>query len=472
MVTIEVIAVGGVKLTAAWVADVPGPDLSDAIALVPGTTQNIAANCLLSYTAPAYGVLVLTPAVGLGEATDIIDVAYSINGGAQDYLMSNAENSIELNEGDVLLLDVTVQVSWEPHTISSEWFEGGLPVDLVLGDNAIAGEDIYFTYTATGSGALELGLVLGSTSSLRDQLSLSYSINGGESVVLVSGRPSAVTEVINLTKGDELLITVKTNITATLTAAWSVLPTPLQTSGWHTIKKETVSFTYTAETNGTLTLIMKIMGIPFNVYANGSYTINGGETVILPKDQDVAIAMNQGDQILITVETNANNTRLTATWAGEKPACQHTNTKVEGAVDATCTKGGYTGDTVCADCGEMIAEGAETAPLDHAYANGTCTACGAADPNYVGPTCQHTHTKVEGAVEATCEDKGYTGDTVCADCGETVTKGTEIAALGHNYVDGVCTNCNNPKTFDVFGIMVAVMAASGTALVVLKKKED
>ena len=61
---------------------------------------------------------------------------------------------------------------------------------------------------------------------------------------------------------------------------------------------------------------------------------------------------------------------------------------------------------------------------------------------------------------------------MCADCGETVTKGTEIAALGHNYVDGVCTNCNNPKTFDVFGIMVAVMAASGTALVCLKKKED
>ena len=58
------------------------------------------------------------------------------------------------------------------------------------------------------------------------------------------------------------------------------------------------------------------------------------------------------------------------------------------------------------------------------------------------------------------------------DCGETVDEGTEIAALGHNYVDGVCTNCNNPKTFDVFGVMVAVMAASGTALVGLKKKED
>ena len=75
-------------------------------------------------------------------------------------------------------------------------------------------------------------------------------------------------------------------------------------------------------------------------------------------------------------------------------------------------------------------------------------------------------------MEATCEEKGFTGNTVCADCGETVAEGTEIAALGHNYVDGVCANCNNPKTFDVFGIMVAVMAASGTALVCLKKKED
>ena len=87
-------------------------------------------------------------------------------------------------------------------------------------------------------------------------------------------------------------------------------------------------------------------------------------------------------------------------------------------------------------------------------------------------SCKHTTTKTEGAVEATCEEKGFTGNTVCADCGELIAEGTEIAALGHNYEGNTCTVCGNPKTFDVFGIMVAVMAASGTALVCLKKKED
>ncbi len=37
--------------------------------------------------------------------------------------------------------------------------------------------------------------------------------------------------------------------------------------------------------------------------------------------------------------------------------CKHENTVVEGAFDATCTEDGYTGDTYCADCGELVAEG-------------------------------------------------------------------------------------------------------------------
>ncbi|MBQ7107869.1 MAG: hypothetical protein IJN95_02125 [Clostridia bacterium] len=45
-------------------------------------------------------------------------------------------------------------------------------------------------------------------------------------------------------------------------------------------------------------------------------------------------------------------------------------------------------------------------------------------------TCPHEYTKVEGKKDATCTEAGYTGDTVCEDCGEVVTKGTDIAA-GH-----------------------------------------
>ena len=57
------------------------------------------------------------------------------------------------------------------------------------------------------------------------------------------------------------------------------------------------------------------------------------------------------------------------------------------------------------------------------------------------PGCQHTTTKVEGAKEATCTEPGYIGDTVCADCGETVAAGEVIPAPGHSFENGVCTKC-------------------------------
>lgn len=51
------------------------------------------------------------------------------------------------------------------------------------------------------------------------------------------------------------------------------------------------------------------------------------------------------------------------------------------------------------------------------------------------PTGSHTHTpELVGAVEATCTAKGYTGDTVCSECGETLEKGSATAALGHKKI--------------------------------------
>ena len=68
-----------------------------------------------------------------------------------------------------------------------------------------------------------------------------------------------------------------------------------------------------------------------------------------------------------------------------EPGCQHTTTKVEGAKEATCTEPGYTGDTVCADCGETVAAGEVIPAPGHSFENGVCTKCGATDPNYKPP---------------------------------------------------------------------------------------
>ena len=58
--------------------------------------------------------------------------------------------------------------------------------------------------------------------------------------------------------------------------------------------------------------------------------------------------------------------------------------------------------------------------------------------------CTHKTTEVKNAVEATCGADGYTGDTVCTVCGETVTEGTVIPATGEHVdanSDGICDVC-------------------------------
>lgn len=61
---------------------------------------------------------------------------------------------------------------------------------------------------------------------------------------------------------------------------------------------------------------------------------------------------------------------------------------------------------------------------------GTVTVTTLADEPEV---CKHTNTEVKDAKAATCTEEGYTGDTVCKDCGEVVAKGKAIAAKGHTF---------------------------------------
>ena len=252
------------------------------------------------------------------------------------------------------------------------------------------------------------------------------------------------------------------------------------------------------------------------------------------------------------------------TKEAEIPACQHTNTTVEGAKDATCTEAGFTGNTVCADCGEQIAAGEEIAVLEHTYADGACTACGAADPDYVPGESKtitigdKTFTAAAGkwiyntAITAADAakygmiifDKGFEGSfetngwgaAIVLDGEGKLVKIYDGANGGFHTVDGKSTDpltfttanyavvafselqdgemliifpndgVNAPdsarsfalglrngycgqtatvtgftfdeepegpsETVDLIGIAVAMMAASGTALVCLKKKED
>ena len=58
----------------------------------------------------------------------------------------------------------------------------------------------------------------------------------------------------------------------------------------------------------------------------------------------------------------------------------HQDTKVVNAKPATCTEDGYSGDTVCAACGKVLAKGEVIKALGHDYKDGTCTRCGDKQP--------------------------------------------------------------------------------------------
>ena len=57
--------------------------------------------------------------------------------------------------------------------------------------------------------------------------------------------------------------------------------------------------------------------------------------------------------------------------------------------------------------------------------------------------CGHYVTKTTGAVAPTCTAAGYSGDKSCYACGELLEAGSQIAALGHTFVKGVCSVCGD-----------------------------
>lgn len=106
-------------------------------------------------------------------------------------------------------------------------------------------------------------------------------------------------------------------------------------------------------------------------------------------------------------------------------------------------------ETSSATCTEA-GKGAYT--VQYASVNGEKTVTG----EVVIPATGHQHMKVVNQKDATETEAGYTGDTVCEDCGEVLEKGEEIPASGHSYgewiTDGkgnkshTCTVCGNTET--------------------------
>lgn len=218
-----------------------------------------------------------------------------------------------------------------------------------------------------------------------------------------------------------------------------------------------------------------------------------GET----KTEKIPVASHHWDQGTITKKaTCTENGEKThhctdegcdKTWIETIPAIGHQHTELRDKKTATCEKDGYSGDTYCKDCGQLISKGAVVKATGHSWDSGkvtetatckeegsktyTCSICGDTKTEAIPKkehsfdegkvtkkatctedglkvyTCKncgetkeeilkatgHQHTEVRNEKKATCKEEGYSGDIYCTDCGELIKKGSATEKADHNW---------------------------------------
>ena len=178
----------------------------------------------------------------------------------------------------------------------------------------------------------------------------------------------------------------------------------------------------------------------------------------------------QGEKTYKCTDENCNET-----YTESIPATGHKNTKVLNQKNATCESEGYTGDTYCDDCKQIIKAGKTISPTGHTWNDGMvkkaatcesegievyiCKTCKKTKEETIAPT-GHTKTEIRDKKVATCKEEGYTGDTYCVTCGKKLAVGKMIAKTDHDWTiteipatceqDGVrtytCDICHTTKS--------------------------
>ncbi|MCR5105826.1 MAG: leucine-rich repeat protein, partial [Eubacterium sp.] len=129
----------------------------------------------------------------------------------------------------------------------------------------------------------------------------------------------------------------------------------------------------------------------------------------------------------------------------------HTEEEIP-AVAPKCGVAGSTAGKKCSVCGEILEAPEEVAALEHNYeidsttavapkcektgkeADQICSKCGDVIPGKTIEATGHTEETIP-AVEATCEDTGWTEGKKCTVCKKITQYRSVVPALGHDYVD-------------------------------------
>lgn len=118
----------------------------------------------------------------------------------------------------------------------------------------------------------------------------------------------------------------------------------------------------------------------------------------------------------------------------------HGETELKNAQQATCTQNGYTGDTYCKECEQVITIGTTILAEGHKGGTATCAqraVCSVCGQQYGELANSHEHTEIRAKKAVSCTEDGYTGDTYCTDCGSKIAVGETIEAPGHIYTSEV-----------------------------------
>ncbi len=151
----------------------------------------------------------------------------------------------------------------------------------------------------------------------------------------------------------------------------------------------------------------------------------------------------------------------------------HGEMEVRGQKEATCSEPGYTGDKWCLACGQKISDGENIDALGHDMTHHDAQAATCSEPGHIEywscgrcgklfadaagtketqdvtlplDPAHHGEMEVRGQKEATCTAAGYTGDKWCLACGQKISDGESIDALGHDMThhDAQAATCSEP----------------------------
>ncbi len=129
------------------------------------------------------------------------------------------------------------------------------------------------------------------------------------------------------------------------------------------------------------------------------------------------------------------------------PDCQHTNTEIRNASQATCTSNGYSGDTYCKDCEKKLSSGTSIPATGHNYVGSTCTVCSASKPS--------------GCELVTSSSAIQAGDQIIIACNG---KSTAMGGIVNNkYAESIDVTINDNLLTVADGIKIITVEAGTTS---------